>query len=97
MELDKKQIEHIAKLARLELSEDELKLYGSQLAGILNFIDQLKEINTDNIEPTAQVTGMNNVLRADEVSQWSEDEAKIALHQAPGLENNQVKVKRVLE
>jgi aspartyl-tRNA(Asn)/glutamyl-tRNA(Gln) amidotransferase subunit C len=97
MQLSRQEIEHIAKLARLELSEDEIKLYGTQLTGILNFIDQLQEVNTDNIEPTAQITGLNNVFREDEVVDWDRAEVENALKQAPGVENGQVKVKRILE
>lgn len=96
MKLTKQQIEHIANLARLELSEAELDKYGSQLSGILSYIDQLKEINTENIEPTAQVTGLQNVLRDDAVEAWDEDEVEDALKLAPEIENRQFKVRRVL-
>ena len=96
MKLTKKEIEHIAKLARLELSEKELKKYGSQLSDVLSYIDQLREVDTTNIKPTAQVTGLENALRNDEVDDWSDDEREIALNQAPELEDGQVKVKRVL-
>ena len=97
MKLDKKEIEHIAELARLELSPAELKLYGGQLSGILNYIDQLKEVDTRNIEPTAQVTGLENVLRSDKVIDWDKKEREAALNQAPELEDGQVKVKRILK
>ena len=93
MELNRSQIEHIAKLARLDLSEEEIKLYGTQLTGILNFIDQLQEVDTDNVEPTAQVTGLNNVFREDVAVDWDRTEVEVGLKQAPGLENGQVKVK----
>jgi aspartyl-tRNA(Asn)/glutamyl-tRNA(Gln) amidotransferase subunit C len=97
MDLTKKEIEHIAKLARLDLSDDELKTYGGQLSAILSFVDELKEVDTDNIEPTAQVTGMTNILRNDEINNWPNNEVAEALNQAPGLENKQVKVKRIIE
>ena len=44
MQLSKNEIQHIAKLARLELTEEELKKYGDQLSAVLNYIDQLKEV-----------------------------------------------------
>lgn len=97
MQLSKQDIEHIAKLARLKLSEDELTKYGSQLSGILSYIDQLKEVDTEGVEPTAQVTGLVNALRGDEVVEWDRTEVEIALKQAPELESGQVKVRRVLE
>ncbi len=97
MKLDKKQIEHIARLARLELTEKEMQTYGSQLSDILNYINQLQEVDVNNIEPTAQVTGMENVFREDKVKEWDKDERQAALEQAPELKDGQVKVKRVLE
>ena len=96
MKLEKKQIEHIAELARLELSDEELSKYGEQLSGILTFIDQLKEVDTEDTEPTAQVTGMENIFREDEVIDWDDNERKQALAQAPALEDEQIKVKRIL-
>lgn len=97
MQLSKEQIQHIAKLARLELTEEELNKYGKQLSGILNYIDQLQEVDVAGVEPTAQVTGLENVLRDDEVCEWNKDEVEIALKDAPELEGRQIKVKRVIE
>ena len=95
MSLSKEQIEHIAKLARLELTEEELDKYGGQLSDILNYIDQLKEVDVAGVLPTAQVTGMENIFREDAAKDWDKKETKEALCQAPELENNQVKVRRV--
>lgn len=96
MILEKKDIEHIAKLARLDLSEEEYEKFGPQLSGILGYIDQLKEVDTSQVEPTAQVTGLENGLREDEVIAWDKEEIEASLNQAPELEDHQVKVKRVL-
>jgi len=96
MQLNQKQIQHIANLARLELTEEELKKYSNQLSDILSYINQLKEVDTANIEPTAQVTGLENVFREDKVEKWDEDEVKIALEQAREVEGGQIKVGRVL-
>lgn len=97
MKLSKNNIEHIAKLARLELTNEEYEKYGSQLSAVLSYIDQLNEINTDDIEPTAQVTGLLNALREDQIEDWDNEERIAAINQAPELENGQYKVKRVLE
>jgi len=97
MKLSDKDIKHIADLARLELSAEELEKYGNQLSDVLNYIDQLEEVDVSDTEPTAQVTGMENVLREDEKDDWDEAEKKETLEQAPDLEDNQYKVKRVLE
>lgn len=96
MQLSKQQIEHIAKLARLELTEEELERYGAQLSGVLDYIGQLNEVNTDGVEPTAQVTGLENIFRQDIINKCEEDIVNDALHQAPELEGRQIKVKRVL-
>ncbi|MFA6963396.1 MAG: Asp-tRNA(Asn)/Glu-tRNA(Gln) amidotransferase subunit GatC [Patescibacteria group bacterium] len=61
------EIEHIAKLSRLELSEDEKELYSHQLSDVLAYVEQLNEVNTDNVEPAANVTGLENIWRDDEV------------------------------
>jgi len=96
MQLSKEQIQHIANLARLELSEEELEKYGGQLSAVLGYIEQLQEVDTEGIEPTAQVTGLTNSWREDEVRVWDETERESALRLAPEFEDGQVKVKRVL-
>jgi len=59
------QIEHIAKLSKLELSNEEKELYTGQLSSVLDYVGELQEIDTDNVEPTANVTGLFNVWRDD--------------------------------
>jgi aspartyl-tRNA(Asn)/glutamyl-tRNA(Gln) amidotransferase subunit C len=94
--LTKKDIQHIANLARLELSEEELKLYGEQLSAILGYINQLQEVDTTDVEPTAQVTGLENAWREDRVEAWAQDEIQTSLNQAPEIKGGQIKVKKVL-
>lgn len=74
-------IQHIAKLANLRIDADQEKLFIPQLTAILAFVSKLQEISTDNVKPTAQVTGFVNVYREDVV-----DEARI-LTQAQALSN----------
>ncbi|OGF24399.1 hypothetical protein A3H09_01300 [Candidatus Falkowbacteria bacterium RIFCSPLOWO2_12_FULL_45_13] len=97
MQLSKQEIQHIAKLARLDLSEPELEKYGGQLSAVLDYIDQLKEVDVKGVEPTAQVTGLENVLREDEVKNWDKEEIELALKDAPARGGRFIKVKRVLE
>ena len=97
MQLSKQEIQHIAKLARLELTDAELEKYGGQLSAVLNYIDQLKEVDVKGVEPTAQVTGLENVLRDDEAENWDEKEIEAALKDAPEREERFIKVKRVIE
>ncbi len=63
--ITKEQVEHVAKLARLELTEDEKELYTKQLSKILDYIDQLNEVNTDGVEPMTQPIPTVNVMRED--------------------------------
>lgn len=97
MQLAKEQIEHIAKLSRLELSDEEIGRYGEQLNGILNYVSQLGEVNAGQVEPTAQVTGLKDVFRDDEIREWDTDEVDLALNDSPDREGRFVRVKRILE
>lgn len=97
MQLSKQEIQHIAKLARLELTDAELEKYGGQLSAVLNYIDQLKEVDVSGVEPTAQVTGLENMWREDKVENWDEKEIEAALKDAPEREGRFIKVKRVIE
>ncbi len=74
--LTKAEVEHIATLARLQLSPEETEKMTKDLGSILHYVDVLQEVNVDGVEPTAQVTGATNVFRADEViaSQASAEE-----------------------
>lgn len=97
MILSKEQVEHIAGLSRLELTEEEKEKYGSQLSAVLGYIDQLQEVATDDVQPTAQVTGLVNVFREDEAKDWPQDEIDAAIKDAPDSDGKNIRVKRVLE
>ena len=64
-QLTSTQVQHIAKLARLRLTAEEAEKMAKELSGILKWIEMLNEVNTDNVESTAQVTGLSNALRED--------------------------------
>lgn len=65
--LTKKQVLHIAKLAGLQLSKKEVVKFQKQLGDILDYIDILNKLDTQGVEPTSQVTGLENVFREDKV------------------------------
>jgi aspartyl-tRNA(Asn)/glutamyl-tRNA(Gln) amidotransferase subunit C len=60
-------VKHVAKLANLPLSDDEIRLFDSQLSETLSHAKDLDELDTKNIKPTSQVTGKENELRQDEI------------------------------
>ena len=58
-------IEHVAKLARLKLTDAEKKRFSNQMGTIIKYIEKLNELDTKNVEPTAHVLGLENVFRND--------------------------------
>lgn len=95
MALTKEEVQKVAHLARIELSEEEITKFQTQLSEILSYVDQLQEVNTEGIEDTAQVTGLENVWRADEQIDCEPEEREAALAQAPERVANLIKVKSV--
>lgn len=93
MKLSKQEVEKIAQLSRLELNEAEKEQYAAQLSDVLDYFEKLKEVNTDNVEITAQVTGLENVYRADEIEQC--DYQTDLIKQAAASEDDLIKTKSV--
>ena len=88
-----KDTQHVAKLARLELSEEEQENYTKQLSSILSYIEKLNEIDTTGIEPMAHSVKISNVMREDIVVQdFSRDEM---LKNAPCEEDGFFKVPKI--
>jgi aspartyl-tRNA(Asn)/glutamyl-tRNA(Gln) amidotransferase subunit C len=65
--LTKSDILHVAKLAKLDISESEVEKFLKQLSSIVDYIGALSEVDTDGVEPTSQTTGLTDVTRSDEV------------------------------
>jgi aspartyl-tRNA(Asn)/glutamyl-tRNA(Gln) amidotransferase subunit C len=93
MKLSLQEVEKIAKLSRLELTEAEKEKFANQLSAVLDYVGKLNEVNTDNVEITAQVTGLENVYRQDEIDQI--DFQKDLIKQASEREDNLIKTKSV--
>lgn len=88
-------VRHLAQLSSLQLSDDETESLRVDLGNILSYIEQLSEIDTTGVEPTYQVTGLENVWRGDEVDAGDADrETLLAL--APEQADSSVKVPKVL-
>ena len=95
MDITQKEVEHVAKLARLELSEDEKGIFTRQLSAILTYMDQLKTLDTRGVEPTMTVLPTENVFRDDEVRPSLSQER--ALANAPEQADGFFRVPRILE
>ncbi|MBT4722830.1 Asp-tRNA(Asn)/Glu-tRNA(Gln) amidotransferase subunit GatC [Candidatus Falkowbacteria bacterium] len=93
--INEEHIEHLAMLAKLDVTQKEKKKYAEQISAILEYFDELKELNTKGIKPLAHVIKLKNVMRKDEVREiFSKDQV---LAEAPELEKRQVKVNAVFE
>ena len=66
--ITREDVEHVARLARLELNDDELERMREQLNAILGYIDKLRELDVTNVEPTSHAVPLVNVMREDEVA-----------------------------
>ena len=88
-----KDAEHVAKLARLELTEEEKELYTKQLGDVLKYVDQMNEVDTSNVKPMAQVVDLVNVMREDVVHYEQTKEELMA--NAPDEENGFFKVPKI--
>jgi len=88
-------IEHLGRLARLSVSDDEKILFAKQIDNILHYMDKLNELDTGNIEPTSHVISLSNVVREDlrEPSLDRED----ALRNAPDKTNKFFRVPKIIE
>jgi aspartyl-tRNA(Asn)/glutamyl-tRNA(Gln) amidotransferase subunit C len=64
--IDREQVLHVARLARLALDEDELERMASELSGILEHVERIGELDLDGVEPTSHVVALENELRPDE-------------------------------
>jgi aspartyl-tRNA(Asn)/glutamyl-tRNA(Gln) amidotransferase subunit C len=79
--IDREQVLHVARLARLELSEQELERMAGELSGILEHVDRISALDLDGVAPTSHVVELSNVLRPDEPEPCLPRER--ALEQAP--------------
>jgi aspartyl-tRNA(Asn)/glutamyl-tRNA(Gln) amidotransferase subunit C len=86
---------HVAKLANLTLSPEEKALYGKQLEEIVDYVSKLNEVNTEKVEPTAHITGLENIGREDEAAPSLTQED--AISQALKTHNGAIVVDAVFE
>jgi len=93
--IDEAQVRHIAHLARLKPSEDEVKLFSEQLSAIVEYVEKLNELDTSSVEPTAHALPIHNVFRDDVIVPSIGTENVLA--NAPQREGSFFAVPKVLE
>jgi aspartyl-tRNA(Asn)/glutamyl-tRNA(Gln) amidotransferase subunit C len=93
--ISKDEILQLAKLSNIELSDEEVEKYQTEVASILEMIAKLNEIDTEGVEPTYQVSGNKNVMREDEISEDIVGASDL-LSLSPKTEKGQIKVPKVL-
>lgn len=93
--ISREEVEHVARLARLGLTDEEIDKFGEQLSNILENIAILNEVDTEDVPPTAQVTGLENVMREDTAQQGLTPEQVLA--NAPLREDDFFVVQHVFE
>jgi aspartyl-tRNA(Asn)/glutamyl-tRNA(Gln) amidotransferase subunit C len=91
----KMDIEKVARLARLELSEEEKVTFGKQLEQILAYMEQLNRLNTAEVEPTSHAIPIHNAFREDKAKPSFEQEEVLSI--SPDQENGHFKVPRIIE
>jgi aspartyl-tRNA(Asn)/glutamyl-tRNA(Gln) amidotransferase subunit C len=93
--IDRKDVEHVARLGRLALTEAELERMRVELAAILQYIEKLKAVDVEGVEPTSHAVPLVNVMREDEVEPSVEREAMMS--NAPDRAGEFFRVPRIIE
>ncbi len=88
-------VQYLAQLSSLELNDSEIDKLQIDIGNILGYVEQLGELDTSGVEPTYQVTGLENVWRDDEIINYNVSREEL-LSRAPEAADNQIKVPKVL-
>lgn len=93
--LSREDVLKLARLSRLQLSEEEIVEFQEEISAILGYVEQLQKADVGNLEPSNQVTGLANVMRGDEVKSYGY-EPKALLKNVPVTEKDLIKTRRIL-
>ncbi len=94
-QLTREDVLKLARLARLDLTDEEVETYRKELSAVLDYVAQLDGVDVAGLEPTSQVTGLKNVMREDKVIDYGMSPHDL-LRLAPKSQDGQIKVKRML-
>lgn len=92
--LSKEDVLKLARLSKIELTDDQLTRFTSELEKIVDYVEQLQAVDVAGHVPTYQLTGLTNAMREDEIHKYTDSEE--LLKNLPDREGNYIKVKRVL-
>ena len=95
MALTRDEVQKIAHLAKLRLTDDEVDMFSNQLGNILTFVEQLSEVDTDNVPETSQVTGLENVTQDDEVEVFGQEDQLLDCSPHP-IEQHSIRIPKIL-
>jgi aspartyl-tRNA(Asn)/glutamyl-tRNA(Gln) amidotransferase subunit C len=95
MQVDEATVRRIARLARIKITDEEARALEGELSGILNWVEQLGEVNTDGVEPMTRIIPMTLKMRRDEVTDG--DKADDIVRNAPETEDHFFVVPKVIE
>jgi aspartyl-tRNA(Asn)/glutamyl-tRNA(Gln) amidotransferase subunit C len=93
--LTKEDVFKLARLARIDLTEEEAEKFTQEFTAILGYVEQLKNVNVAGLKPTSQVTGLTNVMRKDQVQDYGY-KPKDLLKNVPHVKDDQIQVKRMV-
>lgn len=94
--VSEEEVKHIAELARIELTEEEVNKFTKEISDILGYVEQLKEVDTEGVEPISQVTGKINVFREDVSEDASQEKKDIMAKNYPDSQDGYIKVKQIM-
>lgn len=95
--ISKENVKHIAKLARIDLTEDEIGKFQKELSAILDYIEKLKEVDIEGADPMSHAVAVENVMREDEAGDAPAGQKEKLLQLAPETKEGYLKVKAVLQ
>lgn len=93
--LSREDVLNLAKLSKLELTEEEIEKFRTELSEILGYVEKLSEVDVAGLKPTTQVTGLTNVMRNDVVKNYGLTQQEL-LKNVPQKQGGDIKVRRVL-
>ena len=96
MNITKDEVKHLAKLSSISLDESEVENLRGDLENIVNYINQLDELDTENVEPTYSVSENQNIWREDEIDNYGVGKEELLALAGENIEAGQVKVPKVL-